>query len=106
MNYTPLVLTGLGLFGILLHNLVKLNEINKASQGNINLGKYWKLERFAILISVCVVVVSIIVRNEVKQFEQIGNWLGLAFVAIGYMAQSIVVSVMGKAQNFINKDDK
>lgn len=109
MDYTVLTLGGLGLLGILIHNLVKLNNINRASDGNINLWKYLRVEIFSILISVCVVVVALIARNEVRQLQQIGSWLGSSFVAIGYMAQSIVVSFMGKAQKIIeptSKDDE
>lgn len=109
MDYTVLTLGGLGLLGILIHNLVKLNNINRASDGNINLWKYLRVEIFSILISVCVVVVALIARNEVRQLQQVGSWLGLSFVAIGYMAQSIVVSFMGKAQKIIeptSKDDE
>lgn len=109
MDYTVLTLGGLGLLGILIHNLVKLNNINRASDGNINLWKYLRVEIFSILISVCVVVVALIARNEVRQLQQVGSWLGSSFVAIGYMAQSIVVSFMGKAQKIIeptSKDDE
>ena len=102
MEYTKIVLFLLGLLGIVLHNLIKLDGINRQSEGNINLWKYWRMERFSIIISVIVVVVCLIARQEVKQLQQVVNWLGLAFVAIGYMAQSIVVSFMGKAQKIIN----
>lgn len=101
MNYTTVTLAVLGLFGIVIHNLVKLNSLNRENKGEINIFKYWKLERFSIILSVCVVAVCLIARQEVKQLESVGKWLGLAFVAIGYMAQSIVVSFSGKAQKFI-----
>lgn len=104
MEYTTLMLAALGLFGILLHNLVKLNELNRKNEGNLNLGSYFKLEVFSILISICVVAISLIAKAEIKQLEMAGQWLGLSFVAIGYMAQSIVVAIMGKAQKFIDKD--
>lgn len=104
MEYTTLMLAALGLFGILLHNLVKLNELNRKNEGNLNLGSYFKLEVFSILISICVVAISLIAKAEIKQLEMAGQWLGLSFVAIGYMAQSIVVAFMGKAQKFIDKD--
>lgn len=101
MNYTHLVLFGLGLLGILLHNLMKMDEINKKSEGNINLAKYWAIERFAVAVSVIVVVVCVMISQEIKQLHDIGNWLGLAFVSIGYMAQSIVIKVRGKAEKLI-----
>lgn len=50
------------------------------------------------------VAISLIAKAEIKQLEMAGQWLGLSFVAIGYMAQSIVVAIMGKAQKFIDKD--
>lgn len=102
MNYTNLTLIILGLTGILLHNLIKLNDINRANDGNVNIVKYWKLERFSILISVIVVIGALIAKSEISQLEQVGKWLGLSFVAIGYMAQSIVVKFMGKAQKFVD----
>lgn len=107
MEYTNLLLMALGGVGIALHNLIKLNDINKANDGNVNLLKYWKLERFSILISVIVVSGALIAKTEIAQLEQVGKWLGLSFVAIGYMAQSIVVKFMGKAQKFVeNQTDK
>lgn len=107
MNYTPFILFGLGLFGIVIHNLVKMNEINKQVAGNFNYRQYLAMEKFSIALSICVVVVGVIIRTEIKQLENAGNWLGLAFVTIGYMAQSIIISFMGRAQKVIdNEKDK
>lgn len=106
MDYSIITLAALGVFGVLIHNLVKLNELNKKLEGNISLLSYLKLEIFAILLSLCVVAVALIVRTEVKQLEQVGNWLGIAFVAIGYMAQSIIITVMGRTQKFLDNSDK
>lgn len=102
MEYTNLILLLLGVTGITLHNLIKLNDINRANDGNVNLLKYWKLERFSILISIIVVCGALVAKSEIKQLEQVSKWLGLSFVAIGYMAQSIVVKFMGKAQKFVD----
>lgn len=96
----------LGMLGILLHNLVEMNKLNRASSGNINIGKYWKLERFTIMISVIVVFVAILVKQEIKQVEAAGKWMGVAFVAIGYMGQSLLIFVMGKAANVIKEEKK
>ena len=97
-NYTPLVLLGLGLAGILLHNLMKMDKINRASDGNFNYVKYLSLEKFSILISIIVICASVVIRGEIKELEQAGKWLGFAFVAIGYLSQSILVSIMGKTE--------
>jgi len=106
MNYTLITLALLGLFGIFIHNLKNLNALNKKSEGNLNLVKYLKLEIYAILLSVCVVAVALIAQQEIKQLEAVGKWLGLSFVAIGYMAQSIVISFAGRAENFLDQNKK
>lgn len=105
MNYANLTLIGLGILGVLLHNLIEMNKINRASAGNIKLGQYLKLERFSIMISVIVVCVAVIVKQEIKQLEAVGNWLGIAFIAIGYMGQSLLVFTMGKAAKVIDKTE-
>ena len=102
MQYTYIFLFVLGLVGILLHNLVKMDEINKKSDGNIQLAKYWAVERFSVAISAIVVGVCVLISQEIKQLHDIGNWLGLAFVSIGYMAQSILIKFRGKAETFLN----
>lgn len=105
MNYTILFLSCVGCVGMLLHNLVKIDEINKnPALGNFSLGKYWAREWASILISVIVVVVCAFLQEEIKQLHQAGNWLGLGFLALGYMAQSLLVKWMGKAQKTLNGD--
>lgn len=104
MNYTPVFLFLFGLLGVFLHNLVQMNKINKAADGNINIVKYFKVEVFSILISIVVVVVCVMASQEIKQLEQIGKWLGLGFVSIGYMGQSLLIAWMGKASNVAGTD--
>ena len=104
MNYTNITLFGLALLGVLLHNLIELNKINRAQNGNVKLKEYLKLERFSIYISIIVAFVAVMVKTEIKQVEAAGNWLGVAFVAIGYMGQSLLIFVMGKATKTIGND--
>ena len=40
MEYTNIVLGLLGTLGILSHNLMKMNSLNRQMEGNINLVKY------------------------------------------------------------------
>lgn len=105
MNYTNVMLFGLGLLGVLIHCLVKINDLKK--RGAFKAKDYFELEWANILLSAIIVVVAIICKTEIKQLEQVGNWLGLAFVAIGYMGQSILVSFLGKASKVLgtNPDD-
>ena len=102
MNYTNLALFGLGILGIVLHNLVQLNKINRSQNGNINIIQYLKLEVFSILINIVAIICALIAKHEVAQLEQAGKWLGLSFITIGYAGQSILVFLMGKAEKKIN----
>ena len=106
MDYTQLTLFGMGMLGILTHNLIKMDSINRKSKGELNFTHYLRIERFSILISVCVVGIALVAKHEIKQLESVGKILGLAFVAIGYMAQSILVSYMGRAENFLDVNEK
>ncbi len=99
MNYSQLMLGGLGLLGILIHNVFQLNSLNKAANGNYKFGQYIKVEKYSIIASVLIVIAAIFTVQEIKQLEQVQNYLGLAFIAIGYMGQSILVKYMGKASD-------
>lgn len=103
MNYTYLTLFGLGLLGVILHNLVKLNDIKKANpDGDVNYGKYFKMEWISILISIIVVIGLVWTSQEVTELANAGKWLGLGFVAAGYLAQSLLIKFMGKAQKVLD----
>lgn len=105
MSYTPFMLSLLGLLGILLHNLIQLNRINKAKNGDSNIWDYIKYERYSILISILIVIGCVITSQEISQLEQAGKMLGLAFLTIGYMGQSLLIFFMGKAEKTIGKTD-
>lgn len=102
INYTEITLFALGIMGVLLHNLVKMNELNKAPENNFTIMKYIQVERFSIIIAFIMVGASVMVSHEIKQLEQAGKWLGLGFLCIGYMGQSLLIKFMGKAEKVIN----
>lgn len=103
---TQLLLLAMGIIGILLHNFVKLDSINRANNGVIDFWKYLAIEKFSIIISILVVVGATIGSQEIKQLEFAGKWLALGFLAIGYLAQSILIKVMSKAQNYVDNTTK
>lgn len=104
MEYTNLMLFACGLGGILIHNLVKIGKINKANNGNFKFMPFFRLEWPSISLSLCVVIVCLIAKQEVRQLEQVSKYLALFFVFTGYAAQSLVYSVLGKAEKKL-KDD-
>lgn len=102
MTYNHLALFLLGILGIVLHNLVELNKVNRAQAGNVNFKQYFKIEWISILISILVIVGTTFISQEIKQLEAVGKWLGAGFIGIGYMAQSLLIAAMGKAETVIN----
>jgi len=95
MQYNDFILFAFGLGGILIHNLIKINELLKSN--TFNPANYFKYEWASISISMIIVLLCIAGKHEVTQLENAGKWLGLAFTTIGYMGQSIFVTLMGKA---------
>ncbi len=80
MGSTPLILCAMGVLGVLLQSLVKMDSLNRQSNGNFKLMPYLKLERFSIIISLIVVLCSTIASQEIKQLNVAGNYLALGFV--------------------------
>ena len=112
MNYTPIQLFIIGLVGVLFHNLIELNKLNRAQKGNFSIKDYFKMEIYTISISVLMSGVSAFLSTDIKQLKVIidseygGLMVGGAFIAIGYMGQSILVAAMGKANKFVNKENE
>ena len=103
INYTQATLLAFGIAGILLHNLIKMDTLNKKDGVNFSFWKYLKMERFSILIALIIVAVAVVGSQEVRQLQLVGKWLGFGFLAIGYMGQSILVKYMGKASKAIGQ---
>lgn len=104
--YTNLILFALGMLGVFLHNLVSLNKINKDTNGNAKLLQYLKVEVYSILINVVIVIVAIITKEEFKELHEIGAGIGLGFVAIGYMGQSLLIWKMGRFAKAVGSDQQ
>lgn len=102
--YTHLTLIGLGLIGILLHNLVKLNDLKKANdQGDVNYKLYFKKESISILISVIFVMGLTWTSQEIKELANAGKYLGLSFFFAGYFGQSILLRAVAWAQKILDQ---
>jgi hypothetical protein len=95
----------MGFAGILMHNLIKINDINK-SGATFNLASYWAKEWASILINVIVVCCALVAKHEIIELEFAGNYLAFGFLCIGYMGQSILVKLIGTATKKLNIDDK
>ena len=103
MTYQPIMLLLFSVLGVVLHNLVKLNDLKKSNpEGHVNYGKYFTMEWISILISIIVCALAVWTSREIEKLQAVGDYLGLAFIAIGYMAQSILIKFMGKAEDKLN----
>jgi hypothetical protein len=100
MQYSNLILLGFGLGGVLVHNLVKINDLKK--NNTFKASAYFGMEWPSIMVSIIVVILAIMGKHEVAQLEQAGVWLGWAFTAIGYMGQSLFVKLMGRASKILD----
>lgn len=99
--YTNALLLLFGILGVLLHNFIKMDELNRKTPGSFKLTSYLRVERFAIVVSLIVIISAVFLKDEIKQLEAAGKWLGIGFLAMGYMGQSVVLKVMGKANKII-----
>ena len=106
MTYTPLILFGLGLFGVLVHNLKKLNEINRKNKGTVNYTEYFAIEKFSILISICFIGFLVVIKSEVSAVEYINKWIGTCFALAGFSAQSIILSATSAFEVFTKNKTK
>lgn len=109
MNYTKLMLIGLGVLGIILHCFVELNKLNKANKGKIDIvvKQYLKIEFFSLLISLFVVIGCSVIADEVGIIlTKLGYefLLGAAYIMIGYSAQSILIFATGKTAKIISSE--
>ena len=100
MEYKDLTLFAFGLLGVLLHCLVQIKKLQKAGKF-ISVGHYLSAEWATIAISVVVNIVAIMCKHEVKSLDAAGTYLGLGFVTLGYMGQSILIAFMGNAEKKI-----
>ena len=106
MKYTALILFALGIFGVMVHNLKKLNEINRKNKGKVNLSEYFALERFSILMSIGFVGFLVVVKSEVSSVEYINKWIGTCFALAGFSAQSLILSVTSAFETFTKRKTK
>lgn len=106
MNYTITTLVLAGIAGILCHNLIKMNNINRKAKGDFSFSKYFKIERFTILLSLIVVLFASFFSQEVTELSKAGKYLAMGMFSIGFMAQSLLVTWMGKAHKMIDSDEK
>lgn len=94
---------GLGLGGMLLHLLMDIRRLVKNQDGVVDYKKYFRVSWVDFMISIVVIVLADMVKTEIKQLQYADKFLGLGFIAIGYMSDSLVASLMGRVQKYIDK---
>ncbi len=105
MTYSDPFLFLCGILGILLHCLMKIIQLKK--KNNFDGKKYLSDAWPEALFSLVFLILCVMLKNEIRQLKQADGYLGVGFAFGGYMAQSILVTVLGKANGIIGiKDDE
>lgn len=104
MEYTHFILFLAGLGGIFTHVLMKIDSLNRKYDGEVNYGKFFRVEWASIAISIIVVLVAMIAREEIASLKAVGSYLALGYFAIGIAAQSLAYMVKGRTEKIIEKE--
>lgn len=102
-QFTNLSLLALGCAGILLHSLRTIIQLKKTK--TFKVWEYFDAEWPSLLISFLIVIICIVCKTEITALDAVSDKLGLGFVAIGYMGQSLLVATIGKAETKIGVTD-
>lgn len=105
MQYTHFILFLAGLGGIFTHILMKIDSLNRKYDGDANYGKFFKVEWASIAISVIVLFVALMAREEIRSLKAVGNYLALGFYCIGLAAQSIAYFFKGRTEKLIKENN-
>lgn len=95
-----------GILGIMVHTLMKINAINRRSKGQINLKKFFAIEWPSIWISISIIIVALIAREEIIKLKAVGNYLLFGFFCIGLSAQSIAYYVSNRLERKLAKKEQ
>lgn len=94
-----------GLLGIAWHTLMKIKGLRTraiAANQSFSFGAYFQKDWFSILISVVSVAIVIYVLDELVHFKPgLADWTKAFFVAIGFMGDSVLQSLLSKSEKQI-----
>lgn len=96
-----------GLLGILFHIFaIKIPAVKtraKAANMGFSYGDYFADDLAGILSSVLTVIIVLVVLDELVAFKpEVLPFLKAGFVLIGFVGSSILIAILGKAQQKIN----
>lgn len=90
-----------GILGILTANLIEIDKLNQASDGNINLKKYLQKNWAKMSLSLCMVIAGIICRNYVANLQATGKSLALGVFCIGMAGPMAAEFILTKIRAFL-----
>lgn len=93
----------LGLGGMMLHLLMDIRRLVKNQNGVVDYKKYFRVAWVDFAISIVVIVLADMAKSEIRQLQYADKYLALGFISLGYMADSILASWMGRVEKYINK---
>lgn len=96
-----------GLLGMCLHLVVKIRGIKaraKVANENFDIASYLKDDCMAIASSFVTVLIFLLILDEVLGIKPaVRPYLKFGFIFVGFTGSSILISVLGTAQDKLNK---
>jgi hypothetical protein len=101
------------LLGLIIHTLVKINSLYKkarASKSEFNYGGYFKDEKISLAISILSIVAMVVVLPELLHLNpkilglELTLFVRAAFLLWGYCSNDLLVRILGRASDKINKE--
>jgi hypothetical protein len=90
-----------GLLGILTHNLMKIDSLNRKANGDFKFKPFLRLEWPSLSISVIVVILCTVGQVVIPKLQAVGLPLIFGFYTIGLAAQSLAYYFKGRAEKAI-----
>lgn len=91
------------ILGILTHNFMKIDKLNRANPGQFNLKTYMQLEWASMCISACVMCAALIGQALDKDLNLAGWKLALGSYCIGLASQSVAYFLKNRTETEIKK---
>jgi len=98
--FSDLILFAVGLAGILTVNLIEIDALNQKETGNTNLKKYCSKHWANMMLSVVIVGVTVLSKQQVAELEAAGKWILGGIFAIGMVGPTAAQFVRSKALQF------
>ena len=104
-DQTTLTLFILGMLGQIVQLLLKMDSLKKQAPDKFKAGQFFALEAYTIIASVIIIFVASVSHEEWAKDSQLNGWVMVGMFCDGYMAQSVLTKVIGRAKKILDNID-